>query len=150
MHTHSTNHHCDNYVLLTASSTKMWPWYMTLTLADDLDLGTSIYFGSYSEMLSFQVKFWLVGCWLYWVQCHFNSYGHIIAVSDTHIFPGFLTPVITQLSFQSHRLLFSHASAEVRGENMPQTNFASTEYQTHNHQVTSPTRSPLSHPGMAV
>ena len=36
-----------------------------------------------------------------------------------HVFPGFLKPVLTQLSFQSHRLLFSHASAEVRGENTP-------------------------------
>ena len=39
-----------------------------------------------------------------------------MAVGDAHVFPGFLTPVLTQLSFQSHRLLFSHASAEVRGE----------------------------------
>ena len=35
----------------------------------------------------------------------------------THVFSDFLTPVLTQLSFQSHQLLFSHASAEVRGEN---------------------------------
>ena len=34
-----------------------------------------------------------------------------MAVSDAHVFPGFLTPVLTQLSFQSHQLLFSHASA---------------------------------------
>ena len=34
----------------------------------------------------------------------------------THMFPGFLTPVSTQLSFQSHRLLFSHASAEMRAK----------------------------------
>ena len=27
-----------------------------------------------------------------------------MAVGDTHAFPGFLTPVLTQLSFQSHRL----------------------------------------------
>ena len=39
-----------------------------------------------------------------------------MAVGDTHVFSGFFTPVLTQLSFQSHRLLFSHASAEVRGE----------------------------------
>ena len=54
----------------------------------------------------------LVGC--IWVKCHFNSQGHIMAV--IHTFPGFLTPVLTQLSFQSHRLLFSHASAEVRSK----------------------------------
>ena len=39
----------------------------------------------------------------------------IMTVGDVHWFPGFLTPVLTQLSFQSHRLLFSHASAELRG-----------------------------------
>ena len=37
-----------------------------------------------------------------------------MAVGDAHVFPGFLTPVLTQLSFQNHRLLFSHASAEMR------------------------------------
>ena len=37
-----------------------------------------------------------------------------MAVGDAHVFPGFLTPVLTQLSFQSHRLHFSHASAEVK------------------------------------
>ena len=55
----------------------------------------------------------------------------------------------TYLSFQSHRLLFSHASANVRGENTPERNFASTGDRTHNHQVISPTRSPLCHPGGA-
>ena len=69
-----------------------------------------------------------------------------MAVGDAHVFPGFLTPVLTQISFQSHRLLFSHAPAEVRGENMPERNFASTGSRTHNHPVMSPTRSPLSHP----
>ena len=47
-----------------------------------------------------------------------------MAVDDAHVFPGFLTPVLTQLSFQSHQLLFSHASAEVRGEKMPEIKFA--------------------------
>ena len=63
--------------------------------------------------------------------------------------PGFLTPVLTQLSFQSHRQVFSHASAEVRGENTPERNFASTWSRTHNHQVMSPIRSPLRHPSDA-
>ena len=40
-----------------------------------------------------------------------------MAVGDAHVFPGFLTPVLTQLSFKSDRLLFSHAFAEVRGKN---------------------------------
>ena len=70
-----------------------------------------------------------------------------MAVGDAHVFPGFLTPVLTQISFQSHRLLFSHASAKARGENTPERNFASTRYRTHNHQVMSQKRSPLSQPG---
>ena len=32
-----------------------------------------------------------------------------MAVGDAHVFPGFHTPVLKKLSFQSHRLLFSHA-----------------------------------------
>ena len=46
-----------------------------------------------------------------------------MAVGDAHVFPGFLTPVLTQFSFQGHQLLFSYASAEVRGENMPEKKF---------------------------
>ena len=73
-----------------------------------------------------------------------------MAVGDAHVLPGFLTPVLTDyFSFQSHRLLFSHASAEVRGENTPERKVASTGDRTHNHQVMSRTRSPLSHPGGA-
>ena len=60
-----------------------------------------------------------------------------MAVGDAHVFPGLLTPVLTQLSFQSHRLLFSHVSADARGENKKETRF-----QTHNHQVMCPTHSP--------
>ena len=44
-----------------------------------------------------------------------------MAVGDAHVFPGFLTPVLKQLSFQSHRLHFSHVSAEMNGENTPET-----------------------------
>ena len=72
-----------------------------------------------------------------------------MAVGDAHVFSGFLTPVLTQLSFQGHQLLFSHASAKVSGENTPERKFASTGSRTINHQVTSPTRSPLSYPGGA-
>ena len=70
-----------------------------------------------------------------------------MAADDTHVFPGFLTPVPIQLSFQGHLLLFSNASAEVRGENRPKRKFASTRSRTHNHQVMSLTHSPLSHQG---
>ena len=45
-----------------------------------------------------------------------------MVVGDAHVFPRFLTPVLTQISFKSHRLLFSHASAEVRGENTSERN----------------------------
>ena len=40
-------------------------------------------------------------------------------------------------------------SAEMRGENTPERKIDSTRDRTHNHQVMSPTRSPLSHPGSA-
>ena len=73
-----------------------------------------------------------------------------MVVGDAHFFPGFLTPVLTHFSFQSHRLLFSHASKEVRGENMPERKFATTWDQTHNHRVVSLTSSALSHPGGAL
>ena len=72
-----------------------------------------------------------------------------MTVGDAHVLPGFLTPVVTQLSFQNHRLLFSYASAGVRGENTPERKFALTGPRTHNQQVMSPTCSPLSHPGRA-
>ena len=48
---------------------------------------------------------------------------------------------------------FSHrddALAEVTGENTPNRNFASTGSRTHNHQVMTPTRSPLGHSGGAL
>ena len=68
------------------------------------------------------------------VLLRFNA--TLTAVGDAHVFPGFLTSIRTQISFQSHRLLVSHASAEVRGER----NLASTGSRTHNHQVMSLTR----------
>ena len=43
-----------------------------------------------------------------------------MGVSDAHGFPSFLTSVLTQLSFQSHQLLFSFASAQVTGNSMPE------------------------------
>ena len=73
-----------------------------------------------------------------------------MAVGDAHVFPGFLTPVLTQLFFPEPPTTFSHASAEVRGENTPERKVASTGDRTHNHQVMSLTRSPLSQPGGGV
>ena len=55
-----------------------------------------------------------------------------MAVDEAHVFPGFLTPVLTQLFSPSQQLLFSNAFAEVRGENTPERKFASTGDRTHN------------------
>ena len=65
----------------------------------------------------------------------FNTTFTAKVISWRSVFPAFLTPVLIQLSFQSHRLLSSHASVEVRGENKLERKFASSGYQTHNHQV---------------
>ena len=40
----------------------------------------------------------------------------MMAVVDAYVFAGFLTPILTQFSFQSYRLHFSRSSAEVRSE----------------------------------
>ena len=72
-----------------------------------------------------------------------------MAVGDAYVFPGFLTPVLAQRFFPKPLTPFLTCFAEVRGENMPERKVASTRDGTHNHQVTSPTRSPLSHPGEA-
>ena len=57
-------------------------------------------------------------------------------------FLAFSHRYLNNFSFQRHRLLFWHASAEVRGENTPERKVASTGDQTRNHQVMSSTRSP--------
>ena len=72
-----------------------------------------------------------------------------MAVGDAYVFPSFLTPLLTQLSFQSHRLLKSHASADVKGENTLERKFALSGDRTHNYRVIRQTRSLLSHPGGA-
>ena len=46
-----------------------------------------------------------------------------MAAGDAYVFLGFLTPVLTQIYFQSHGRLFTHASAEVRGEKNPGKKF---------------------------
>ena len=68
-----------------------------------------------------------------------------MAVGDAHVFPGFPTPVLTQLSVQSHRLL-ALTGFSVTGENTQERKFASMGYETHNRKVMSQTRSPLSNP----
>ena len=73
-----------------------------------------------------------------------------MVVGDAHQSVSWLSHTSTNtISFQSHQLLFSYASAEVRSQNMPERKFVSTGSPTHNHQVMSPTRSPLSHSGGA-
>ena len=42
-----------------------------------------------------------------------------MAVSDAYVFPDYLTPVLTQNSFKSHRVFFSNASVE----NTPEKKF---------------------------
>ena len=76
-----------------------------------------------------------IGCigWLYWWFNATLTAIHIMAVGDVHVFPGFLTQALTQLSFQSHRLLFPQASTEVRGETTPERKSSSTGSRTHNH-----------------
>ena len=65
------------------------------------------------------------------------------------MFPGFLTPVLTQLFFPKPPTTF--LTCFCRGEMRKYTGrkVASTGDRTHNHQVMSPTCSPLSHPGGA-
>ena len=43
-----------------------------------------------------------------------------------YVFPGFLTPVLTQLFFLKLQTTFLTSSAEVRGENTPESKVAST------------------------
>ena len=69
-----------------------------------------------------------------------------MAVGDAYVFPGFLTPVLIQLFFPRPPTTFLTCFAEVRSENTPERKVTSTEDQTHNHQVMSPT---LCHPGRA-
>ena len=86
-------------------------------------------------------------CWLVVLGFNATLTAKVISWwSVTHyVFPGFLTPVLTQLFFPKLPTTFLTSSAEVRGENTPEIKVASTGDRTHNHQVMSPTRSPLSH-----
>ena len=86
---------------------------------------------------------------IWFVVLGFNATltGHIIAVGDAHLFPGFLTPVLTQLFFPKPPTTF--LSCFCRGERRkpPERKFTSTGDRTNNHQVMGSTRSPLNHPG---
>ena len=70
-----------------------------------------------------------------------------MVVRDEYVFPGGLTAVLAQLSFQSHWLLFSHTS-DVRVKNTPERKFVLPGYQTHNQQVMSQTQLTTEPPGL--
>ena len=64
-----------------------------------------------------------------------------MAVGDAQVFPGFLTPVLTTFLTcfcRGERQKYARKEVRLTGD------------QTRNHQVMSPTRSPLSHPGGAL
>ena len=65
-------------------------------------------------------------------------YGGLTQLLTAKVISWLSHTITKHISFQSHQLLFSHASAEVRGENTPERNFVSTGSKTHNHQVTEP------------
>ena len=88
---------------------------------------------------------WIQG-WLVVLGFHATLTGHIMAVGDACV--SWLSYTSTNTRFLSKATdYFSHTSAEVRGENTPERKVTTTGDRTHNHQVMSPTRSPLSHPG---
>ena len=71
-------------------------------------------------------------------------------VGDAYVFPGFLTPVLTQFFFPKPPTTFLTCFCRGERQNTSEGKAASTRDRTHNHQVMSPTRSPLSHPDGAV
>ena len=70
------------------------------------------------------------------------------------MFPGFFTRVLTQLFFPKQPTTFltrfCSGERQKKKKKTPERNVASTGDRTHNHQIMSPTRSPLSHPGGAL
>ena len=70
-----------------------------------------------------------------------------MAVGDAYVFPGFLTPVVTQLFFPKPPTTFLTCFCrDERRKYAGTKKVASTGDRIHNHQVMSQTRSPLSHP----
>ena len=81
--------------------------------------------------------------------CCIGFNATLTAVGDTHLYRLPHTSTNTTFLSKATNYFFSHASAEVRVENMLERMFASPGDRTHNHQLMSPTRSPLSYPGRA-
>ena len=73
-----------------------------------------------------------------------------MAVGDAYVFPGFLTPVLTQLFFPKPPTTFLTCFSRGERRKTPERKVASNGDRTHNHQDMNPTNSPLSHPGGAL
>ena len=86
-------------------------------------------------------KIWLFGYTRF--NTTLTAKGRIMTFGDTYVSWHSHTSVNTTLFPPT---TFSHASAEVRGENMPERKLASTGSRTDNHQVMSPTLSPVTEP----
>ena len=125
-------------------------------------LVTSIFSFSHSVFHLSQKEFQFISYYFFVICSCFQFVGWFVVLRFKAILTGkviswrsvmhmcflaFSHQYLHNFSFQSHWLLFPHASAEVRGENTPERKVASTGDQTHNHQVMSLTCSPLSHPG---
>ena len=70
-----------------------------------------------------------------------------MAVGDAHVSPGFLTPVQTQLFFPKPPPTFLIYFCIGEKRKYAERKFASTVDRSHNDQVMSQTRLPLSQPG---
>ena len=53
-----------------------------------------------------------------------------MVVGDTHVFPGFLTPVLTQLFFPKSLITFLTCFCRGESENTPERKFTSTRDRT--------------------
>ena len=69
-----------------------------------------------------------------------------MAVSDAHVFPCFLTPVLTQLFFPKPPTTSLTCFCRGERQKYARQKIRLNRDRTHNHQVMSLTRSPLSHP----
>ena len=72
-----------------------------------------------------------------------------MVVGDAHVFPCFLTPVLTQLLFPKPPTTFLTCFCRGERQKYAWKKVCLNRDQTHNHQVMSLTRSPLSHLGRA-
>ena len=75
--------------------------------------------------------------------------GHIMAVVDTHVFLGFLIPVLTQPFFLKPQTTFLTCFYRAERQKKYAGKKDCLNCGSNNHQVMSLTHSPLSHPGGA-